>query len=152
MSGASSGSELKLSILNDSGDIFRIYRLLERWIALQLKMRKHNYKDFAFEYKILDMTIFNEEDYQANELKAAQSGLPNKMRLSAAYGLSTEVVLGNSALENDIFKDVFDNWQPLKTSYTQSGEAGRPSEDDTEISKVTETQRENDRNDTANRI
>ena len=152
MSGASSGSELKLSILNDSGDIFRIYRLLERWIALQLKMRKHNYKDFAFEYKILDMTIFNEEDYRANELKAAQSGLPNKMRLSAAYGLSPEVVLGNSALENDIFKDVFDNWQPLKTSYTQSGEAGRPSEDDTEISEVTETQRGNDSNDTANRI
>lgn len=34
MSGASSGSELKLSITNDSGDIFRIYRMLENWINL----------------------------------------------------------------------------------------------------------------------
>lgn len=153
MSGASSGSELKLSILNDSGDIFRIYRMLERWIALQLKMRKHNYKEFAFEYKILDMTIFNEEDYQANELKAAQSGLPNKMRLAASYGISPEVVLGNSSVENDIFGNVFDNWQPLKTSYTQSnGEGGRPAENDTEISEITETQRENDSNSTANRV
>lgn len=152
MSGASSGSELKLSVLNDSGDVFRIYRMLERWIALQLKMRKHNYKDFSFSYKILDMTIFNETDVRDAELKAAQSGLPNKFRLSAAYGLSPEAVLGNSAVENTIFKDVFDNWQPLKTSYTQSSdEAGRPMKDDTEISEITETQRDNDSNNTDNR-
>ena len=39
MSGASSGSELKLSITNDSADVFRIYRMIEDWVSLQMKLR-----------------------------------------------------------------------------------------------------------------
>ena len=156
MSGASSGSELKLSITNDSADIFRIYRMLEYWVSLQMKLRNHIYNNYEFVYKIMDMTVFNSDDLRSTELQMAQNGIPNKGRLCAVNGLSPSVMLGNSIVENQILGDIFDGWNPLKTSYTQSGdsgdEGGRPIEEGTEISEVTETQRDNDSNSTENRI
>ena len=87
----------------------------------------------------------------------AQNGLPNKSRLCAINGLSPAVMIGNSIVENQVFGDLFDSWQPMKTSYTQSGDSsnndgGRPEMDDTEISEVTQTGRDNESNDPDNRI
>lgn len=156
MSGASSGSELKLSITNDSGDIFRLYRQIENWISLQMKLRGHIYKSYGFVYKILDMTIFNEKDVRDGVLSAAQNGIPNKTRLCAANGLSPAVMLGNSLVENDILADVFDNFKPLKTSYTQGAdsgdEGGRPEMDDADLSSSGERTKGNDTNDRDNRV
>lgn len=156
MSGASSGSELKLSITNDSADIFRIYRMLEYWVSLQMKLRNYIYNKYEFVYKIMNMTVFNADDLRKIELQMAQNGLPNKSRLCAVNGLSPSVMIGNSIVENQVLGDIFDGWQPMKTSYTQSGsdsnDSGRPTEDGTEISEVTETQRDNDSNSSENRI
>ena len=163
MSGASSGSELKLSVTNDSGDLFRIYRMIEDWVNLQLHIRGFVYPNYEFVYKILDMTIFNEKDFISNELQMAQNGLPNKSRLASANGMSPAVMIGNSVVENEILKDMFDSWMPLQTSYTMSGNGslsnsssetvgGRPVKDDADVAAVTEVQRENDSNDTENRI
>lgn len=163
MSGASSGSELKLSVTNDSGDLFRIYRMIEDWIALQMHIRGFVYSNYEFVYKILDMTIFNEKDFISNELQMAQNGLPNKSRLASANGMSPAVMIGNSVVENEILKDMFDSWIPLQTSYTMSGNGsssnsgsetvgGRPVKDDADVTAVTEVQRENDSNNTENRI
>lgn len=159
MSGASSGSELKLSVTNDSGDLFRIYRMIEDWIALQMHIRGFVYPNYEFVYKILDMTIFNEKDFISNELQMAQNGLPNKSRLASANGMSPAVMIGNSVVENEILKDMFDNWNVLKSTYTTSSsdtssdnEGGRPVKDDADVTAVTEVQRENDSNNTENRI
>lgn len=156
MSGASSGSELKLSITNDSGDIFRVYRLLENWMSLQMKLRGHIYSNYEFVYKIMDMTIFNASDVRSNELQMAQNGIPNKSRLCAANGLSPAVMLGNSIVENQVLGDIFANWSPLKTSYTQSvnsdDKGGRPTVDDRDLSSSGEVTRENNTNDPDNRI
>lgn len=156
MSGASSGSELKLSITNDSGDIFRIYRMLENWVNLQMKLRNFIYSSYQFIYKILDMTVFNQTEVIDEELKLAQASISNKERLCAASGMSPTAMLGNTYHEALFFKDVFDSWQPLKSSYTQSGDGsdkgGRPMEDETNIAKSTDTQRQNDSNSTDNRI
>ena len=156
MSGASSGSELKLSITNDSGDIFRIYRMLENWISLQMKLRNFIYPSYQFVYKILDITIFNQTDVIDSELKLAQASLPNKARLCAASGLSPSAMLGNTVIENTIFKDIFDMWNPLKSSYTTSSdgidEGGAPSKDDGDLSASGEVTRENDTNNPDNRI
>lgn len=160
MSGASSGSELKLSITNDSGDIFRIYRMIEDWIDLQMRLRGFNSSNnYEFIYKILDMTIFNEKDFIANELQMAQNGLPNKSRLASANGMSPAIMIGNSVVENEILRDMFDNWNVLKSTYTTSNsdtssdnEGGRPVKDDADVTTVTEVQRENDSNNTENRI
>lgn len=155
MSGASSGSELKLSITNDSGDIFRIYRMIENWVCLQMKLRGYIYSNYEFVYRILNMTIFNSDEVKSAELQMAQNGIPNKVRLCAANGLSPVVALGNSIIENDTFRDIFDSWQPIKTSYTasdNSDDAGRPAMDDGNLSASGEVSRENDTNNKDNRI
>lgn len=157
MSGASSGSELKLSITNDSADVFRIYRMIEDWVSLQMKLRGFTYGSYEFIYKILDLTVFNRDDLRSAELQMAQNGLPNKSRLCAINGLSPAVMIGNSIVENQVFGDLFDSWQPMKTSYTQSGDSsnndgGRPEMDDGDLSASGEVTKENDTNDPDNRI
>lgn len=158
MSGASSGSELKLSITNDSGDIFRIYRMLENWISLQMKLRNFIYPSYQFVYRIMDITIFNKSDVVNEELRLAQASLPNKARLCAASGLSPTAMLGNTITEGVIFKDIFDMWIPMKSSYTTSSnstsdnDGGRPTMNDDDLSASGEITRENDTNDPDNRI
>ena len=76
----------------------------------------------------------------------------------ASNGINTAKLLGNSVLENSILSDIFDSWKPLASTYTMSGDSdvtdkgGRPMKDETEISKTTDTQRNNDSNSTENRI
>lgn len=155
MSGASSGSELKYSIINDSGDIFRIYRMIENWVTLQANLHKFIYNDYRFVYKIIDMNIFNQKDLIDNELSLSQNGIPNKSRLCAVNNISPVEMLGNSLIENELFSDIFTNWTPLQTSFTQSSdstnEGGRPQMDETELSNSGSVTRENDTNDKANR-
>lgn len=155
MSGASNGSELKLSITNDSADIFRIYRMLENWIVLQMNLRNYIYPTYKFIYKILDMTIFNQTEVIDEELKLAQASTPNKFKLCAASGMSPTALLGNTSIEN-AFTDVFNMWNPLKSSYTSSSnnfdKSGAPMKSDVELSPQGEQTRENDENLKDNRI
>ena len=62
ISSASSGSELKLSMKVDSSDIYRIYRQIEAWVDLQMKLRGHIYNDYQFVYRILSTTIFDVDE------------------------------------------------------------------------------------------
>lgn len=155
MSGASSGSELKLSITNDSADIFRIYRMLENWVTLQMNIRNYIYPTYRFIYKILDITIFNQTEIIDEELKLAQASVPNKFKLCAASGISPTAMLGNTIVENT-FMDIFDMWNPLKSSYTSSSDGselgGAPPKSDIELSPQGEQTRENDGNLKDNRI
>ena len=104
----------------------------------------------------MDITIFNQIEVVDEELKLAQASLPNKARLCAASGFSPTAMLGNTIIEGVIFKDIFNMWNPLKSSYTTSGditdEGGRPMNDDTNLAPSTEIQRGNDSNSTNNRI
>lgn len=157
MSGATSGSELKLSITNDSGDVFRLYRQIENWVDLQMKLRKMYYANnaYSFKYNILNMTTFNESDFRDKVLKEAQNGIPNKFELGASKGMSVCNILGNSFVENTLFADMFANWKPLQTSYTQSSDSdsgGRPEKDDGDLTPSGEVSRGNDTNDSDNRI
>ena len=155
ISSASSGSELKLSMKVDSSDIYRIYRNIESWMALQMKLRGFIYKSYDFVYKILPTTIYDVNDYADLQLKLAQASLSNKGMLAASNGINTAKMIGNTIMEEILYNDVFSKWKPLSTSYTQSGsenEGGRPEKDETEISKTTDVQRQNDSNSTENRI
>lgn len=156
ISSASSGSELKLSMKVDSSDIYRIYRQIESWMDLQMKLRGYIYDDYQFVYRILPVTIFDIDDYVDKQLKLSQASLPNKMKLCSAAGISPAAMLGNTMTENIIFKDIFDSWNPLRSSYTESidsdDKGGRPSKTETEISDITQKTRDNDNNDPNNRI
>lgn len=156
LSGSSSGSELKLSITNDSGDVFRIYRKVEDWISLQMKIRGFLDKNYRFIYRLLDITTFNSQEVIDSELKLAQASMPNKQKLAAAMGMSPASFMGNISIEQVMFRDVFDLMTPLKSSYTESssdqGTAGRNQIDDEDLSTSGERARENDTNDPANRV
>ncbi len=156
ISSASSGSELKLSMKVDSSDLYRIYRQIEVWMNLQMKLRNYIYNSYQFVYHILPTTIFDINDYIDTQLKLAQSSVVNKGLLAAANGINPAKMIGNSYMENVVLNDVFDSWKPLQSSYTQSSnslnESGRPELDETEIAEVTNTQRENGSNKRENRI
>ena len=155
ISSASSGSELKLSMKVDSSDIYRIYRQIESWMDLQMKLRGYIYEDYQFVYRILPTTIFDVDDYIDKQLKLAQASLPVKGTLLAATGVNTAKMLGNSFTEQMFKEDIFDQWEVLKTSYTTANdgsEGGRPMNDETDIADSTDTQRQNGSNDTDNRI
>lgn len=155
ISSASSGSELKLSMKVDSSDIYRIYRQIEAWIDLQMKLRGYIYNEYQFVYRILPTTIFDLGDYIDQQLKLAQASLPVKGTLLAASGVNTAKMLGNSFNEQIFKEDIFDKWEVLKTSYTSSSddsEGGRPMKNETDIADSTDTQRQNDSNKTENRI
>lgn len=157
ISSASSGSELKYSIKVDSSDIYRIYRQIESWVDLQMKLRGYIYKSYQFEYSILPTTIFDINDFIDKELKLAQVSVPNKGRLLAADGINTAKLLGNTLLENVVLADVFESWTPLSTSYTQSGssdvtnQGGRPEMNEDDLTDSGTQTRENDDNNKANR-
>lgn len=156
ISSASSGSELKLSMKVDSSDIYRIYRQIESWVDLQMKLRGYIYNDYQFTYKIIPVTTFDIEDFSNRMLKLSQASLPIKMELAAVNGMNPAKLFGNSITEQMFQEDIFDKWQPLRSSYTESNsrgdEGGRPMMDETEISKTTDVQRSNDSNKTENRI
>ncbi len=156
ISSASSGSELKLSMKVDSSDIYRIYRQIESWVDLQMKLRGYIYNDYQFVYRILPTTVFDVDDYVDRQLKLAQASLPVKGELLAATGVNTAKMLGNSFTEQMFKEDIFDKWEVLKTSYTQTGEdgseGGAPMKDETDIAESTDTQRQNDSKKTENRI
>lgn len=156
ISSASSGSELKLSMKVDSSDIYRIYRQIEAWVDLQMKLRGYIYNEYQFVYRILPTTIFDVDDYVDKQLKLAQASLPNKMKLCSAIGMSPAAMLGNTFIEDIALKDIFDKWNPLRSSYTESGDSGnnggRPTMDDGDLSASGETTRENDTNNPDNRI
>lgn len=155
ISSASSGSELKLSMKVDSSDIYRIYRQIEAWVDLQMKLRGHIYNDYQFVYRILPTTIFDVDDYVDRRLKLAQASLPIKEELLSAIGVNTAKMLGNSFTEQIFKEDIFDKWEVLKTSYTSSSdesEGGRPMKEETDLAESTDIQRQNDSNKTDNRI
>ena len=158
ISSASSGSELKMSMKVDSADLYRIYRQIESWMDLQLKLRGFIYKSYQFVYNILNTTIFDIDDTIDRELKLAQVSVPNKARLLAANGINTAKLLGNSHMENTILADIFSSWTPLSTSFTQSGSSdvtdkgGAPTKKDEDLSPAGEQTRQNGDNDKGNRI
>ncbi len=156
ISSASSGSELKLSMKVDSSDIYRIYRQIESWVDLQMKLRGYIYNDYQFVYRILPTTIFDVDDYIDKQLKLAQASLPVKGSLLAASGINTSKMIGNSFTEQIFKEDIFDKWEVLKTSYTSSSysddEGGAPQKDIEALSQSGEQTREDDQNDPDNRI
>lgn len=156
-SSANNGATLKISMKVDSSDIYRIYRMIEAWMTLQMKLKGHVYTCYEFVYNILDMTIFDEQDVIDRELKLAQASLVNKFKLHSAMGVNPAKLIGNARLENEIFAGLFSNLTPLKTSYTMSGSGtdntgGATQKEDTELTEKGQQSRDSGANDSDNRV
>lgn len=125
--GSSSGTALTLSIENDSGFIYGLYRQFERWINRFIKVRKYNKPAFKFFFYILDMTIFNRKDVIAKYKDAIAMGSTVIDKYMASLDMTPSRMLGSYITHETIF-DFRNHFIPLQTSYNSSAgdNNGRP--------------------------
>ena len=135
-SGTSGSTGVEMSVKVDTSLAWTYVQYLERWCRRFIAYRTSSV-DFNFE--ILDVHIFNKDAAVDRELKLAQSGVPNKMKLAASSGMSPVEVVSNQIWENE-YLQIHMNWIPLMTSYTMSSDQqGRPANGETDDVTSTDT-------------
>lgn len=132
--GSSSGTAVTMSVENDSGFVYDVYRQFERWINRYIKLRKYNKKAFKFYFYLLDITIFNRDNVSKRYKEAVTLGVSCIDKWLASLDMTPSRTLGSFVLHNDIF-DFHTNFVPLATSYTEPAqvveeEVGRPKNSD----------------------
>ena len=151
--GSSSGTALTLSVENDSGFIYGLYRQFERWINRFIKIRKYNKANFKFFFYLVDVTIFNRDNVSKRYKEAVSLGVSVIDKWLATLDMTPSRTLGSFILHKDIF-DFQNNFVPLQSSFNSSvdnsGESGRPtnkSKNDTldEAGEKTEQLESNDK-------
>ena len=126
--GSSSGTAVTLSVENDSGFVYGLYRQFERWMNRFIKIRKYNKPAFKFLFYILDVTIFNRKDVTARYKDSLALGCTVIDKYLASLDMTPSRTLGSFVLHKDIF-DFQNNFIPLQSSFNssaESGENGRP--------------------------
>jgi hypothetical protein len=139
---STTASTVTKGILVDENVAFKVLRQFERWINKKLKDEN---KGIKFKVQFLDLTKYSQDDYIKNLKDGATLGIPNKLKYAAALGQSPSSLLHMEFLENSVL-GVTDNWKPLSSSYTQSGEGGRPQNDDDDLTDAGEITRDKDSN------
>lgn len=132
-------ANLQKSIKVDEQEVFDVIRQIERWC--NRKMKKEVKGSYRFRVHILDVTIFNKQEYIDNLLKSAQYGLPVKMMLCACLGLTPSAVSNMCYLENTIL-NLTSQFIPLSSSHTQTNDGGRPQENEDAIQEESQDQRD----------
>lgn len=126
--GSSSGTAVTLSIENDSGFVYGLYRQFERWMNRFIKIRKFNKPAFKFLFYLVDVTIFNRENVSKRYREGVALGVTCIDRYLATLDMTPSRTLGSFVVHHDIFK-FNENFIPLQTSYNSSvdsNENGRP--------------------------
>jgi hypothetical protein len=125
--GSSSGTALTLSVENDSGFVYGLYRQFERWTNRFIKVRKYNKPSFKFLFYLLDVNIFNRDNVSKRYKEACSLGASVVDKWLATLDLTPSRTFGSFVLHKDIF-DFQNNFIPLVSSFNSSSdaEAGRP--------------------------
>ena len=126
--GSSSGTAVTLSIENDSGFIYGLYRQIERWVNRFIKIRKYNKSAFKFYFYLLDMTIFNRKDVTTRYKDSIAMGCTVIDKYLASLDMTPSRTLGSYITHESIF-DFRNHFIPLQTSYNSSidgNDNGRP--------------------------
>lgn len=152
--GSSSGTAVTLSIENDSGYVYSVYRQLERWVNRFIKLRKYNKGTFKFSFYLLDITIFNRDNVTKRYKEACTLGVPVVDKLISSLDMTPSKTLGSYVVHNDIF-DFYNKFKPLASSYNESANAansndgGRPTAEENGelLSEEGEKTRDNEKND-----
>lgn len=124
---------LDASIRTDEAMVFAMVRQIERWVRRYLKYEFKQKYDFRF----LDVTVFNRDKVMERELQLAQASLPNKLTVMCAAGVNPLTTLSSLIFENEILR-LHERFAPLQTSFTQSAnpttdKGGRPTKDDADL-------------------
>jgi len=133
---------LELSIKTDEETMFAIQVQVERLINKMLLSMAGTQK---FKITFLGSTIFNQKDMIALYKEAATLGIPGS---KSAYASLLGIVPGDIQAMDMMEMDVLgmNNLTPLQTSYTTSGEAGRPQKDATDLTDSGDATRESGSN------
>lgn len=133
--GSSSATAVTMSVENDSGFVYGVYRQFERWVNRYIKLRKYNKSMFKFYFYLLDITIFNRDNVSKRYKEAVTLGVSCIDKWLASLDMTPSRTLGSFILHNDIF-DFHTNFVPLATSYTEPAQVteeevgGRPKNSD----------------------
>jgi hypothetical protein len=124
--GTDSNLSLSTSITNDMALMMVLARKLENLITSILN-EKYGNVNITFTYKILPISFYNQKEYVETSLKLANSGY-SFLLPALAMDLSQRELNNIKDLENDVLK-LKEKLLPLSTSYTESGNVGRPTKD-----------------------
>lgn len=152
--GSSSGTAVTLSVENDAGFVYDIYRQLERWINRFIKLRKFNSSTFKFSFYLLDVTIFNRDNVSKRYKEAAAMGACIDKWL-ASLDMTPSRMLGSYVLNSEVF-DFHNKLIPLTSAYnasaatqaSENSDGGRPTADEKNesLSEEGEKTKDNDGN------
>lgn len=126
--GSSSGTAVTLSVENDSGFVYNLYRQFERWMNRWIKIRKYNKPAFKFFFYLVDVTIFNRDNVSKRYKEAASLGVSVIDKWLATLDLTPSRTYGSFIIHKNIF-DFKNNFVPLQSSFNSSvenSEGGRP--------------------------
>ena len=124
--GTDSNLSLSTSITNDMALMMILARKLENFITSIVNERYGN-TNVTFTFKILPISYYNQKDYAETSLKLANSGY-SFLLPALAMDISQRELSNVKDLENDVLK-LKEKLQPLSTSYTETGNVGRPEKD-----------------------
>lgn len=126
------------------GDELVCFKFLARLEAnIQRYIRLNISEDFTFKFHMV--THFSKKEYIEELQTKATAGLPVKIDYATATGDTPYEVINKTFMENAL--GLNELWQPLNTSYTQSGKAGAPEVDESELSDEGMKTRDNRKND-----
>lgn len=132
--GSSSITAANLSIENDAGFIYGVYRQFERWINRFIKIRKYNKSTFKFFFYMLDVTIFNRDAVSTRYKDSIALGATVIDKYLATLDMTPSRTLGSYVTHESIF-DFRNHFIPLQTSYNSSpNDNGRPESKTSELS------------------
>ena len=126
-------TSMTLSVENDAGMVYDVYRQFERWVNRFIKLRKLNMPKAVFKFYINDMTVFNKSTVMKELKENAALGLA-KDKWIAATGVTPAEQFGSNILNSNVF-DYVNTLIPLTSAYNasaavQESEGGRPTADD----------------------
>ena len=124
--GTDSNLSLATSITNDMALMMVLARKMARFITSIIN-DKYGNTNITFTYKILPVSFYNQKEYVEEALKLANSGY-SFLLPALAMDLSQRELSNVKDLENDVLK-LKEKLLPLSTSYTETGNVGRPTKD-----------------------
>ena len=124
--GTDSNLSLATSITNDMALMMVLARKLAKFITSIIN-EKYGNTNITFTYKILPVSFYNQKEYVEETLKLANSGY-SFLLPALAMDLSQRELSNVKDLENDVLK-LKEKLLPLSTSYTETGNVGRPAKD-----------------------
>lgn len=117
---ATTSSALAYMIKKDETIMRAFVNIYEAWVKVLVNERFQR-KDVKFDFQILPLTRFNQEELQSSYFRGAQYGY-SKMFAGVAMGIKQMEQISLMDFENDFLK-MSEKMIPLQSSYTTSGTA-----------------------------